>query len=81
MSTVITSLDMGSPAAKAGIKVGEKLLRVNTVIQYQLEVKDGKLCWAALKQGQIFYARSDNHHYGYNILLGSHSEVYSPVRE
>lgn len=72
--------DIGASVEEFG-KRGEKLLRVNTVIQYQLEVKDGKLCWAALKQGQIFYARSDNHHYGYNILLGSHSEVYSPVRE
>ncbi len=29
MSTVITSLDVGSPAEKAGIKVGERLITVN----------------------------------------------------
>lgn len=59
MSTVITSLDKRSPAEKAGIKVGEKLLRVNgheivDVLDYRfycydpvlildLEKPDGKL--------------------------------------
>lgn len=71
--------DIGAPAEDFGKNA--KLLRVNTVVQYQLEVKDGKLCWAALKQGQIFYARSENIHYGYNILLGSRNVVYSPIRD
>lgn len=72
--------DIGASAEDFGSH-GEKLLRVNTVVQYQLEVQDGKLCWAALKQGQIFYARSENRHYGYNILLGSRNVVYSPIRD
>lgn len=71
--------DIGAPVEEFGKNA--QLLRVNTVVQYQLEVQDGKLCWAALKQGQIFYARSKCLHYGYDILLGSRNTVYSPLRD
>jgi len=56
-----------------------KLLRVNSIVQYQLAAQNGKLMWAALKQGQIFYASNSDTHYGYNIMLASANTVYSPI--
>jgi len=62
-------------------KIG-KLERVNTVVQYMLAVRDGKLRWATCKQGQIFYDRNvKNPSYGYDIMLGSRGTAYSPAAE
>lgn len=59
-------------------KLGE-LLRVNTVVQIQLAVQQGKLKYAAVKQGQILYDHNlRNVHYGFDILLASSCAVYSP---
>ena len=48
MSTVITSIDEGSPAEKAGVRVGEKLLKLNgheivDVLDYRFFCYDAKL--------------------------------------
>lgn len=56
------------------------LLRVNSIVQYQLAEQNGVLMWAALKQGQIFYASNAQTHYGYNIMLASNNTIYSPIR-
>ena len=51
MSTVITSIDHRSPAQRAGIKVGEKLLRINDheiidVLDYRFYGYDSECCLA-----------------------------------
>lgn len=58
MSTVITSIDEGSPAEKAGIRAGETLLRLNgheivDVLDYRFFCYDAKLSVELLSPGGV----------------------------
>jgi len=60
-----------------------KLSRVSNVVQAELGVADdGSLLYASVRQGQITYARNErSKRYGYDIVLNSKCEVYSPYAE